>query len=248
MFISLSILEYEQNLSEHIDVLPKSPIFLQILRLIGTRKIRFVHVDVMRPPLIPNRVTFPIKLIEKLYEALHERIPLSIHLMVSDPISIVDEIGRFIPREDRAINQIIIQRESFKSENETLKAINLLRKNGYNRVGICLDLPTPCRSISEKTVEAADFILLMTVHMGRGRQKYADEGTKKILHFSRLYPHKPIWVDGGINPHTVQIAEKAGAKAVVVGSFITLNKNPTEALLELTRSIGEQKQNEILDK
>ena len=241
MFISLSILEYEQNLSESIDILPKSPTFFQILRLIETKKLRSIHLDVMRPPLIPNRITFPIKLIEKLYETLHEKIPLALHLMVPHPILIVNRICRFIPRENRAKIPIIIQRESFKSENEILEAVDLLRKQGYGRIGICLDLPTPCGSISEKTVEAADFILLMTVHMGRGRQKYVDEGTRKILYFSQQYPDKPIWVDGGINLYTAHIAEKAGAKALVVGSYITRSNNPTEALLELTRSLREQR-------
>jgi len=239
MFISLSILEYEPNLSDNIDDLPTSPILLQILRLIKTRKISFIHVDVMRPPLIPNRITFPIVLIEKLYETLHEKIPLSLHLMVPDPLLIVNKIDRFIPIEDRAKNPIIIQRESFNSEDELLEAINLLRKQGYGRIGVCLDLPTPCESISEKTVDAVDFILLMTVHMGRGRQKYAGEGTKKIMFFSHRYPEKPVWVDGGINPYTAPIAEKAGARTLVVGSFITRHNNPTEALLELTRSLNE---------
>jgi len=237
MFISLSILEYEQNLSQHLDVLPKSPLFNQILQLIQTGEVRFLHIDVMRPPLIPNRITFPIKLIEKLYETLHKKIPLSIHLMVPHPVLLVDKINSFVPRNERDRNPLIIQRESFNSEDELLEAINLLRGQGYNYVGVCLDLPTPCETISEKTVEAADFLLLMTVHMGRGRQKYSDEGTKKITYFSKRYPKKPVWVDGGINPYTAQKAEKAGAEAVVVGSYITLSEDPKEALLKLAHSI-----------
>jgi ribulose-phosphate 3-epimerase len=192
----------------------------------------------MRPPLIPNRITFPIRLVEKLYETLRHTIPLSIHLMVSDPLLIVDEMSRFIPEKDRIRNAIIIQRESFQSKNETLKAIDTLRRRGYGKIGICLDLPTPCNSVSEKIVDAADFILLMTVHMGRGRQKYADEGTEKIAYFSRRYPEKPIWVDGGINIQTAHIAEKAGAKAVVVGSYITLSNDPRSTLLELAKSLN----------
>jgi len=239
MFISLSVLEYEQILSENIDVLSGSQIFNQILELIDTRKISFIHIDVMRPPLITNRITFPIKLIEKLYETLHDKISLSFHLMVSDPILIVKKISRFIPEKDRSKNHLIIQRESFNSEKETLDAISFLRKYGYSQIGICLDLPTPCNLISEKIAEAANFILLMTVHMGRGRQKYSEEGTKKIEYFSQLYPDKPVWVDGGINLHTARIALRAGAKALVVGSYITLSSDPKKILLELTRSLDD---------
>ena len=67
MFISLSVLEYEQILSENIDVLSGSQIFNQILELIDTRKISFIHIDVMRPPLISNRITFPIKLLSLIH-------------------------------------------------------------------------------------------------------------------------------------------------------------------------------------
>lgn len=238
MFISLSILEYEHVLYDHLEGLTESPIFNRILELVQTGKIRFLHIDVMRPPLIPNRITFPIRLIEKLYGALCNRIPLSVHLMVSDPLLIVDEISRFILKKDRQRNRIIIQRESFESENETVKAINTIREYGYGNIGICLDLPTPCDSITGKIMEATDFILLMTVHMGRGRQKYVDEGTEKIAYFYQRYPDKPIWVDGGINIQTARVAEKAGAKAVVVGSYITLSNDPRDTLLKLARSLN----------
>jgi len=237
MLISLSILEYEQDLSNNVDNLSESQSFLQILKLIETKKIYCIHVDVMRPPLIPDRTAFSIELIEKLHHTLSKRIPLAIHLMVPDPLLIIDETSEFIPREERLENLVIIQRESFESEDEILEAINYIKEQSYGKVGVCLDLPTPCEALSEKTVKAVDMILLMTVRMGRGGQKYADEGTKKILYFSQRYPHKFIEVDGGINPQTARIARKAGAKAAVVGSFITRSNNPTEALLELTCSL-----------
>jgi len=236
MLISLSILEYEQDLSNHADNLSESQSFLQILRLIETGNIYSVHVDVMRPPLIPDRTAFSINLIKRLYHALSGKIPLSIHLMVPDPLSIINETSESLSEEEKSENLVIIQRESFSSENEILEAIDSIREWGYGKVGVCIDLPTPCSALSEKTVESADMILLMTVRMGRGGQKYADEGTRKIQYFSQRYPHKFIEVDGGINPQTIQIAGKAGAKAAVVGSFITRSVNPVGALLELTQS------------
>jgi len=239
MRISLSILEYEQSLYDEMEFPFKSEIFSRIIDLINTGRVDSIHIDVMRPPLIPNRIVFPLRLIRELYEALHERIPLSFHLMVSDPILMIRKMDEFIPKMDRANNTVIIQRESFNSEDEMLNAIGLLRKLGYNKVGVCLDLPTPCKSVSEKSVEAADFILLMTVHMGRGRQRYSDAGTEKIRYFSRRYPDKPLWVDGGINIRTAQIVKRAGAETLVVGSFITLNDDPVYALIRLAQSVND---------
>jgi len=237
LLISLSILEYEPELSKHINDLSESLAFLQILQLVGTKRIHCLHIDVMRPPLIPDRTAFSIELIKELYHALSQRIPLAIHLMVPDPILIIDKIGKFISRRERTNTSIILQRESFDSEIETLKAIDLVREKGYSKVGICLDLPTPCEALSEKIIEAVNMILLMTVRMGRGGQKYADKGTEKISYFSQRYPNMLIEVDGGINPQTAQKAKNAGAKAVVVGSYITRSNNPTEALLELTQTL-----------
>ena len=239
MKISLSILEYEQSLYDEMEFPFKSEIFSRIIDLINTGWVDSIHIDVMRPPLIPNRIVFPLRLIRELYEALHERIPFSFHLMVSDPILMIRKMDEFIPKMDRANNPVIIQRESFNSEDEMLNAIGLLRKLGYNKVGVCLDLPTPCKSVSEKSVETADFILLMTVHMGRGRQRYSDAGTEKIRYFSRRYPDKPLWVDGGINIRTAQIVKRAGAETLVVGSFITLNDDPVYALIRLAQSVND---------
>lgn len=239
MSISVSILEYEQTLYENIDDISISPVFGHIIKMINTGKMGSIHLDIMRPPLIPNRIVFPIKLVEKIYETLRRRISLSFHLMVPDPVIIIDEMNEFIPKKDRIKSFVTIHRESFSSENEITDAVKLIKEYGYGNVGVGLDLPTPCNAISERTVRTADFILLMTVHMGRGRQKYSEKGTEKIDYFSRKYPEKPIWVDGGINPHTARIAEKAGARILVVGSFITLKKNPVGGLLELANSIGE---------
>jgi len=239
MLISLSILEYESELSKRIDALSESSAFLRILELIRTKGIYCIHIDVMRPPLIPDRTAFSIELIKKLCYALRGRISLAIHLMVPDPILIIDDIDKFTSREERAEICVIIQRESFDSESETLKAIDLIREKGYGKVGICLDLPTPCEALSKKIIEAVDMILLMTVRMGRGGQKYANKGTEKILYFSKRFPNTFIEVDGGINPQTAPIAKNAGAKAAVVGSFITRSNDPTEALQELKRTLKE---------
>ena len=240
MPISVSILEYERVLYRDVEDISSSLIFSHIMNMINTGKMESIHLDIMRPPLIPDRIVFPIKLVEKIYGTLWRRIPLSFHLMVSNPIIMVDEMNKFIPRKDRIENSVAIHRESFNSESEMSDAVKLIKEEyGYGSVGISLDLPTPCNVISEKTVKMADFILLMTVHMGRGRQKYSEKGTEKIEYFSRRYPGKPIWVDGGINLHTARIAEKAGARTLVVGSFITLKKNPVEGLLELASNIGE---------
>jgi len=236
MLISLSILEYEPGLSKQIDKLAESEALSQIIRLIQTGKIHRVHLDVMRPPMIPNTKKFSTDLIKRLYEELRRETVLEIHLMVKDPSPIIEKINDFVPKEERAKTFVIIQRESYSLEDEAVAALNLLKEYGY-KTGICLNLPSPSETLTKEIVENADMILLMSVPMGRGGQKYSDEATKRIARFSRSFPNKPIEVDGGIDPQTIVIAKEAGAKIAVVGSFITRNGNPERAVQELERSL-----------
>jgi pentose-5-phosphate-3-epimerase len=236
MKIALSILEYELDLCEQVDNVEESEAFSSILRLIGTGKIHRVHIDVMRPPMISDRNKFPVKLICRLYGVLRKKIALVAHLMVQEPFPIVDGMNEFIAKEHRAGMTLIIQRESFRSEEETVEALDILKEQGY-KVGICLNLPTPCEDLTEKIVENADTVLLMTVPMGKGGQKYGKDATERIAHFSREHPNKTIEVDGGITPQTIVEAMRAGADVAVVGSFITRNEDPEGAVLSLKRSI-----------
>jgi 3-keto-L-gulonate-6-phosphate decarboxylase len=73
--------------------------------------------------------------------------------------------------------------------------------------------------------------------MGSGGQGYSVEGSRRIILFSKRFPKKTIAVDGGMNPKTIVEAEKAGAKIVIIGSFITRNEHPIKAVLELEQSL-----------
>jgi ribulose-phosphate 3-epimerase len=236
MKIALSILEYEPSLCEHVDSIEESEALSSILRVVGTGMIHRVHIDVMRPPMIRDRNKFSVKLICHLYEVLRKKIALAAHLMVQEPFPIVDGLNGFIAKEDRARTILIIQRESFRSEEETVEALDLLKEQGY-KVGVCLDLPTSYEDLTRKIVENADTVLLMTVPMGKGGQKYGEDATERIAQFYQEHPNKTIEVDGGINPQTIVEAMRAGAGVAVVGSFITRNGDPEGAVLSLKRSI-----------
>jgi ribulose-phosphate 3-epimerase len=236
MLISLSILDYEPDLAAHIDDILESKAMKEILSLIQTGKIHRVHIDVMKPPMIPNRTAFKVELINVLYQSLCNKIPLAVHLMVDNPYPLIEKINTFIPSEKRKNLEIFIQRESFSSETDTKKALNHLKESNYIS-GICLNLPTPSETLTADIIKLADLILFMTVPMGAGGQQYSEEGTKRITQFHHLFPKKTLAVDGGINSKTIIKAEKAGAKIAIVGAFITRNKNPIKAVLELEKSL-----------
>ena len=236
MLISLSILEYETELSKNLGEMEKTAAFNNILRLINTGKIHDIHVDVMRPPMIPRKVKFSIDLLRRLYEALHGVEPLTIHLMVGDPMEIINSINDFIYHKDRESVTIILQVESFESEDKAISAIKVIRGFGY-RVGVSLNLPTPIEKMTDRIVGCADLLLIMSVPMGKGGQKFSEEALWRIRHFSTKFPSKIVSVDGGINPKTIVDVYRAGAKIAVVGSYITRSKRPELALLDFENAL-----------
>jgi len=245
MSISLSILEYEPELSRNINNLRESWAFTNIMKLVKTGRLSSIHIDVMRPPLIPNKTKFSMDLIRKLYEEFIKEINLNVHLMVSDPLSILEEMNEFIIGDDRVKIMVTVQVESFGSEEEAVRAIKDVRRYGY-KAGIGLNLPTPEENLTESIAEAADIILVMSVPMGLGGQKYCSEATDRIRKISKRFPNKIIEVDGGINPETIVEALRAGARGVVIGSYITLSNNPIEALLKIDNAIKSLKAHSIL--
>lgn len=240
MSISLSILEYEPELSEKMSNLKESRAFVNMMKLIRTGLINEIHVDVMRPPLVPGRSKFSVDLIKRLYEELIKETCLNIHLMTNDPLKIIEDINKFVAYEDRAKIATTIQVEAFSSEDEALEAARAIKGYGY-RVGIGLNLPTPEEKLDDDVVREAQMILVMSVPMGLGGQKYHKEATERLRRISRRFPDKIIVVDGGINPDTIVEAFMAGAKVAVVGSYITLSANPVDALLRIYDALSSLK-------
>ena len=236
MLVSLSILDYEPELAANVEDVSETEAMKTILSLVETGEIHRVHVDVMKPPMIPKRTAFNTDLIRAVYESLRGKILLGAHLMVDDPYPIIEQMNAYILRRERADFEVFVQRESFSSEADTIKALDFLK--GCNYVsGICLNLPTPTEALTAPIVEASDIVLLMTVPMGAGGQGFSIEGSRRISLFSTKFLKKAIAVDGGMNPKTIVEAQKAGAKIAIVGSFITRNKSPVKAVFELDQSL-----------
>ncbi len=235
--ISLSLLEYERDLVKHLDQIPRSESFLKIIKLIDSRRLYSIQIDVMRPPFIQERFAFPIPLIRKIYETFRERIALEMHLMVENPIHLIGELNAFIESEDRPNTSIAIHREAYGSEQQTINALKKIGGMGY-RIAIALDLPTPVASLTDEMIEAADTILMMSVPMGKGAQQYDERADEKIKSIAIRFPEKQIEVDGGINERTARDAMDAGARILVVGSFVTKSSDPLGSLERLQNTLA----------
>jgi len=219
---------------KQLDQLPRSEVFSRILELVNSGKLYSLHIDIMRPPLIPDRYAFPIELIRQMYENLRGKIILEMHLMVQKPDFVIQEIDRFVEPSERTRSTMIIQREAFNSEEEVTRTLRAIKNLGY-KAGIGLNLLTPFNSLKEEMIKESDLVLIMSVPMGKGGQQFSDQATQRIKDVSSRFPDKPVKVDGGINDKTIRSVKKVGAKILVVGSFISMSSNPLVAVEKLER-------------
>ena len=237
-FISLSILGYEKELSKKTGKLENSKEFSKILRLINSGLLYSMHIDIMRPALIDDRSSFSIELIKDLCIHLQKKIRIEFHLMVYNPIFFIREINELVDKKEMKDVFFIIQREAFKSEKEVIKRLKEIKCLGY-KAGIGLNFPTPLKELTNTIIQRSDLVLIMSVPMGEGGQKFKKTSIRRIKSISKRHPEIPIKVDGGINNITIKTVINAGAKIVVIGSFITKSMKPVKTLEMIRQVISE---------
>lgn len=159
------------------------------------------HLDIADGIFVPN------KTIDSLGE-LETNLEFRAHLMVAKP---ENHVARWVD----SVSAIIFHVESTEKHVEVIDAI----RAGECDVGIALNPKTPHSAIADY-VNLVDFVHFMTVEPGFYGGTFLPEVVEKIKDFHFYYPDKPIVVDGGVNPETIDILKEAGATEFVVGSAI----------------------------
>lgn len=79
------------------------------------------------------------------------------------------------------------------------------------KAGLAISPQTPSASITDAAFAQADMILVMTVHPGKGGQKFMPECLQKVEELRERFGwDKDIEVDGGIGPGNICQCAKAG--------------------------------------
>jgi ribulose-phosphate 3-epimerase len=220
----LSILGYEEALT----IAPKlgnSSIINKIQFL--SKHVNGLHLDIIRPPwgdrphFLPNTIN---KLIPFIQKTLYD-----VHIISCEPINIIDELIL------EGNPEITIQYEAFRDTIMVLNSLEKIRERGFSP-GISVDISTPVEIVSKEIFDASDIILLMSVKVGRGGQKFNPTALKKIKFLRRMYPEKLLGVDGGINEKTGLLCLDKGVNRLVVGSKITSSISPVDTIKLLQRS------------
>jgi len=170
----------------------------------------WIHVDVMDGTFVPP-ITFGGNVVESLKSRTETF--LDVHLMITEPER------HFEMFRKAGADRLIIHQETCPHLYRSLSEIRSLgMKNG-----VALNPGTPVETVVD-VLEVCDLVLIMTVDPGWGGQPFIASSLGKIRELkSKLNALKLdaiIEVDGGINVDTGAQCVKAGARALVAGSYI----------------------------
>ncbi|NQV91903.1 hypothetical protein HQ489_05510 [Candidatus Woesearchaeota archaeon] len=172
------------------------------------------HIDIADGLFVPSKVfQFDFK--------LKSKYKYNVHLMIKNPKKWVQKYGK-------RFNLIYVHAEVIDD------SFAMWMKEQKKKVCIAVK---PETKISEINLKYVNHVLVLTVHPGFYGAKYLKAPLKKIAQIKQKNSKIKVLVDGGMNPSTIKDAKKAGADAVVSGSFISKSENPKKAIRELREGL-----------
>jgi ribulose-phosphate 3-epimerase len=183
-----------------------------------------IHIDVMDGHFVPNLSMGPV-VVEALRRAT--RLPLDVHLMITDPSAHVDSFIR------AGASHISFHVEA---EDDPPRLAARLHERGVG-AGLALNPETPVERVLD-LLPHFEMVLVMTVHPGFGGQSFLPENLEKVAAVRERAGRgaaRPldIQVDGGIDLETAPAALAAGSNVFVAGSAIFAGGKPGAAVRAL---------------
>jgi ribulose-phosphate 3-epimerase len=182
-----------------------------------------VHVDVMDGHFVPN-LTFGIPVLKALRK--RTRLPLDLHLMVSNPDRLLDEYL------EAGASRVAIHWEAAPHLDRQLERI---RRAGA-QAGVAVNPATPVELLVD-VLPRLDYVLMMSVNPGFSGQAFIPQAIEKTRRLKRMIEISgagvEIEMDGGIDRDTIGPVVAAGVEVCVVGSAIFAAGDPVAMMSEL---------------
>jgi ribulose-phosphate 3-epimerase len=191
-----------------------------------------IHVDVMDGHFVPN-LSMGAPIVESLRRVT--RLPLEIHLMISDPDFFLDEFT------EAGSDSFLVHWEGNHNLHRTVERVKALGKG----VGVAINPATPA-AVLEEIIRDVNQVLVMTVNPGFGHQRFIHTTLPKIHRVRQMIdeikPGCDLEVDGGIDATTAPLAVDAGANVLVAGSAIfNESEGITAAMKRLLAAVEKKK-------
>ena len=175
------------------------------------------HIDVADGHYVHNLLFFPDQV--KAMRA-HTKLPMEVHLMVTDPMSWVD------PFVEAGADNIMFCFDAVKNPGEVLRAIRATGKEA----GVSLLITEPL-DVLEPYWELLDMLIIVGTAMGIKGASMDASVPPKIRQAKQIIKDRNlktlVEADGGIRRETVPLLKAAGADYIVPGSLM-FKENPAE--------------------
>lgn len=188
----------------------------------------WLHMDVMDGHFVPNMTIGP-PVLKSVSE--HGDFFFDVHMMVADPLKWVKDVAESGGKS----YTFHIEATGIEGAPKVIEAIHAAGM----RCGVAISPPTPSTEITDEIGEAVDMLLVMTVHPGRGGQKFMEECVPKVKELRARFPHKDIQVDGGVGPKTIKPCAEAGSNVIVSGTAVFGAASPKEAMDQMRAAVEE---------
>jgi ribulose-phosphate 3-epimerase len=187
------------------------------------------HVDVMDNHFVPNLTWGPL-FINPIAKTATKSV--AVHLMVTDPVSIIKKISL------KPIDIVIFHIEIEKNISEV---INVIKEKKVN-IGLALSPRTAVEQI-KPFGHVIDQVLLMSVEPGASGQHFLPTAVDRLEELVLLRQQNSwqfsISMDGGINETNISLLAKKGCSNVAVASAIFDQPDLIQALNNLYEAAGD---------
>ena len=192
------------------------------LKKLNDTDVDFIHVDIMDGKFVENK-TMPFREMRHISDYTNKR--LDVHLMVENP-------SKYIPLYAELNAEVITIHveilEDIVKDFELIKSYSI-------KCGIAINPETKVQSLIPY-LPYVDYVLVMSVHPGKGGQSFIPEVEDKIKEIRKLLDsynlkHVLINVDGGVKDTTKDMCKKADI--LTSGSYIVASDNFQEKITSL---------------
>lgn len=193
------------------------------IKMLNSSDAQWIHIDVMDGVFVPN-ISFGFPILEVIRK--HTDKVLDVHLMIDSPDNYLASF------RNAGADILTVHFETCRHLSRTISAIKELGM----KAGVALNPHTPISSL-EEVIQDLDLVLIMSVNPGFGGQKFIQSSIEKVKKLAQLIQEKKsnavIEVDGGVNLENGLELKKAGAQALVAGSFVFGSTNPIQTISQL---------------
>ena len=184
--------------------------------------LKWAHIDIMDGHFVPN-LTFGPETVAALRKT--SDLFFDVHLMLDNPQHYIQAFA------EAGADLISIHVEPEYDIEDTLGKIHELGCQN----GIVFNPKTPVDAI-EPYIDKVDLVLAMTVQPGFGGQSFQESVLEKTQALSQLRSNRDLnfrlEVDGGVDPRTLPLCQKAGVDTFVAGTAF-FRPDSRQALIDL---------------